>query len=93
MSQDKLQNGLLKLGSNPTRSVRFFILGLLLFVAAITLIYAGAIWHIWLQIAGIAVLIIALIVSIYGYIGIVSNRLASFRHHAFKNREKYKHLE
>ncbi|GAB3000920.1 hypothetical protein [Psychrosphaera aestuarii] len=90
---DKLQRILVRRGENPQRSVRFFLAGLFCFVLGIAGLYLGASAWIWWQIPGIALMIIGVLVTLYGYVGIVANRLAFFRHQAQLNKEKYKHLE
>lgn len=90
---DKLQRILVRLGENPKRSVRFFIAGLVMFFMGLTVIYFGAATYVWLQIPGLIVLVIGLLLSLKGYIGIFCNRLAFFRHQSKLNREKYKHIK
>lgn len=90
---DKLQRILVKLGSNPKRSVRFFVAGLVIFFAGILIIYVGAIKFHWLQLLGSGLLVVGIFTALKGYLGILANRLAFFRHQSQINRQKYKHLE
>lgn len=92
-TEDKLQRILLKLGSDPKRSSKWFFLGLLLFLAALILIYLGAATYPLLQLVGLLLMVLACASALRGYIGILANRLAYFRHNAAKNRQKYKHLK
>ena len=91
--QDKLQSLLLRFGSTPKQSVRWFVSGLFCFVLGVVLIYLGPALHIWLQLLGLILVALALLLAGRGYIGILANRLAFFRHNAAKNREKYKHIK
>jgi len=93
MAHDKLQQFLLKKGSEPKRSVNQFIIGLCLFLAGIALLYLGIDLHYWVQVVGLTLITIALFISAKGYIGIVANRIAFFRHQAFKNRERFKNIK
>jgi hypothetical protein len=93
MQNNKLQDILLKFGGDPKRSVKHFIIGLLLFFAGMTLIYIALVSFIWLQIVGIAVMLVGLSFAGKGYLGIIANRLAMFRHTAYLNRQKYKDIE
>lgn len=64
-----------KLGQDPQRSMQRFLCGLGLFVIGICFIFLGRYQsHIW-QIAGIIILALGCILSLFGYIGIFSNRL------------------
>lgn len=93
MDSDKLQNWLLKYGSTPQRSVKLFIAGLLQFFAGLILIYLALSTVIWLQVLGILILVSGVAFALRGYLGILANRLAFFRHQSYQNRQKYKHLE
>ena len=90
---DKLQRTLVRMGSDPKRSVRFFIAGVLTFFLGLVALYMGANVWIWWQIPGLLLLVIGVVTALKGYLGIVANRIAFFRHQAQLNREKYKHLE
>ena len=93
MQEDKLQTFLLKLGSTPQLSLRYFIAGLLLFLLGLTCIYLGPGLHIWFQLLGLVLLALALTLAARGYIGILANRLAFFRHNAAKTKQKYRHIK
>lgn len=93
MADDKLQQFLLRQGSDPKQSVKTFISGLVLFIVALGLLYAGVDLHHSVQIIGLVLMAFALAIAAKGYLGIVSNRIAFFRHQAHKNRNKYKHLK
>lgn len=93
MAHDKLQDFLLKQGSNPQKSVRTFVTGLVLFMISIGLLYLGIGTHHYVQIVALMILVIALALSVKGYVGIISNRIAFFRHQAHKNRQKYKNTK
>lgn len=90
---DKLQRTLVRWGENPKRSVRFFIIGLCLFVLGVVGLYLGANVWIWWQIPAVAIMFAGVLITLKGYLGIVANRLAFFRHQAQLNKEKFKHLE
>lgn len=93
MSEDKLQTWLLKYGSNPQKSAKWFGLGLFLFFAGMIGLYLTPQGPLWLSGFSLLVLIVGVITTLKGYVGILFNRLAYFRHNAAKNRQKYKHLE
>lgn len=93
MPTDKLQKFLVKQGSNPQLSVQQFFIGLVLFVIGVALVYLGINLPPFVQILGISVICIAFIFAVRGYIGIISNRIAFFRHQAKLNKEKYKHIK
>lgn len=93
MKNDKLQKTLLKLGSEPQLSLRRFFIGLALFAVSICLIYFGVTHSHWFQIIGLGLMGFAFVLALYGYLGILSNRLAAFRHHSYKNRQKYRHIK
>ena len=92
-NHDRIQNWLLKLGSSPQQSVKTFVFGLTIFASGMAIIYLALVTVLWLQIIGIVCIIIGLVVSARGYVGILANRIAYFRHQSFKNREKYKHIK
>ncbi len=93
MPTDKLQKFLVKKGSNPQLSVQQFLIGLVLFIIGVGLVYLGINLPAFVQILGICMICIAFVFAIKGYIGIVSNRIAFFRHQAQFNKEKYKHIK
>jgi len=93
MPTDKLQQFLVKKGSNPQLSVQQFLIGLVLFLIGVGLVYLGINLPAFVQILGISIICIAFVFAVRGYIGIVSNRIAFFRHQAKLNKEKYKHIK
>lgn len=93
MAHDKLQDFLLKQGRDPKKSVQTFTIGLVCFVLAIALLYVGIDMHIAVQIAGIVLIFVALGFAAKGYLGIVSNRIAFFRHQSFKNKQRFKNIK
>lgn len=93
MAEDKLQNVLLKYGSNPQKSAKWFGAGLFLFFTGMIGLYLTAHSSPWFSLISALVLFIGVVVALKGYIGILFNRLAYFRHNSAKNRQKYKHLE
>lgn len=93
MPTDKLQNFLVKRGSNPKLSVQQFLIGFVLFLIGVGLVYLGINLPAFVQILGISIICIAFVFAVRGYIGIVSNRIAFFRHQAKLNKEKYKHIK
>lgn len=93
MKHDKLQDFLLRFGSNPAKSIKLFVIGLMLFFAALSLIYFGSANGIWWQIVGIGVMIVAVITALVGYFGILANRVAFFRNQVYKTQQKYKDLD
>lgn len=93
MAQDKLQQFLLKQGRDPKKSVRTFTLGLLGFLLSIGLLYLGIDMHHSVQIVALVIMVMAIALATKGYIGIVSNRIAFFRHQAFKHKQKYKNIK
>jgi len=64
-----------KLGQNPQRSLLFFMRGLGLFAIGALLIFIGYYHHHYWQIAGLCVLVPAILLAVYGYIGMFANRL------------------
>jgi len=64
-----------KLGQDPQRSLALFLRGLGLFVIGIVLIFLGYFYHHFWQMAGIVILGLGIIFSIWGYAGIFANRL------------------
>jgi len=93
MAHDKLQQFLLKQGSDPKKSARTFSIGLVTFLFSIALLYLGIDLHFSVQIIALVVMVVAITIAAKGYIGIVSNRIAFFRHQAFKNKQKYKNIK
>lgn len=93
MAHDKLQDFLLKQGRNPQKSVKTFSFGLVSFLISIGLLYLGIDMHYYVQIIALVIMVMAIAISVKGYVGIVSNRIAFFRHEAYKNREKYKNIK
>ena len=90
---DKLQSFLLKYGSNPKLSYKRFALGLFLFFTGLVLIYLGAATLHLLQLPAVVLMAVGVFISLRGYLGILCNRLAYFRHNSAKKGAKYKHLE
>lgn len=64
-----------KLGQDPQRSLQFFMRGLGLFAIGVLLIFIGYYFHYYWQILGLCILVPAILLSAYGYIGIFANRL------------------
>ena len=93
MAHDKLQQFLLKQGSDPKKSIKTFTMGLVCFVFSIALLYLGINTHYSVQIIGLVFMLIAFVLAGKGYIGIVSNRIAFFRHQSFKNKQKFKNIK
>lgn len=93
MAHDKLQQFLLKKGENPQRSVKQFFIGLVLFLIGTGLLYLGIDLHYSVQVVGLTLISLALLIAAGGYIGIVSNRIAFFRHEAFKNKQRFKNIK
>lgn len=71
-----IRNFIYKLGSNPKRSVKFFVVGLLLAALAGGFIALGYYRQHWYQIAGLIIALPAIGLMAYGYIGILANRFA-----------------
>jgi hypothetical protein len=63
-----------KLGQNPQSSLKLFLYGLGLFLIALIFITLGYFYHHLWQIFGIILLVIACLLSVWGYIGMFSNR-------------------
>ena len=63
-----------KLGQNPQRSLKLFLCGLGLFFIAFVFITLGYFYHHLWQIFGISLLVIACLLSVWGYIGLFANR-------------------
>lgn len=74
-------NTLYRLGGNVKRSLRWFLFGLFQGAIAAGLIYWGYYHHHYYQIAGLVLLVPAVGCLIYGYVGILANRLS----HAVEN--------
>ena len=66
---------LTKLGNTPERSLRIFILGLVLFVIGLVFVFIGYYNHHYWQILGMVFLAFGIIFSAWGYVGIFANRL------------------
>jgi putative effector of murein hydrolase LrgA (UPF0299 family) len=63
-----------KLGQHPKNSLKLFLRGIGLFFVSILLIVLGYFYnHLW-QVAGIVVLVIACVISAWGYVGMFANR-------------------
>lgn len=71
-----LRKTLYRLGHKVNRSVRYLLWGVLQGLIAAGLIYYGYIDHHYWQIAGLALLIPAVVCLFYGYFGILAYRLA-----------------
>ncbi len=82
-----------RVGKDDKRSLRWFLAGLLLFAVAGGFIALGYHFEYWLQIIGLVIAIPALICTLYGYLGILANRLAQiikrFEDQAKKNRTRH----
>ena len=65
-----------RFGSNAKRSLGWFLSGLLLFAVAGGFIAIGYYYQHWWQIIGLMLAIPALLCTLYGYLGILANRLA-----------------
>ena len=63
-----------KLGQNPQGSLQLFLCGIGLFFAALAFITLGYFYHHLWQIFGIIILVIACLLSAWGYVGLFSNR-------------------
>ncbi|WP_440054345.1 hypothetical protein ACSLBF_16010 [Pseudoalteromonas sp. T1lg65] len=63
-------------GSRPKFSAKLFFTGLALFVISVVLIAAGYYSHHLLQLVGLAFMLPAVILAVYGYIGIFANRFS-----------------
>lgn len=81
-------NTLYRLGANVKRSLRWFLFGLAQGVLAGGLIYHGYHHHHYFQIAGLILLVPAVGCLVYGYVGILANRLS---HMVEDIRNKRKH--
>ena len=93
MAHDKLQRFLLKKGNNPERSVKQFFIGLVMFIIGTSLLYLGINLHYSVQVIGLTLISLALLIAAGGYIGIISNRIAFFRHQTFKNKQRFKDIK
>lgn len=93
MTHDKLQDFLLKYGSDPQTSAKWFGVGIFLFFAGMIGIYLSVNAATWISVVSFTVLVIGVLIALKGYVGILFNRLAYFRHNAAKNKEKYKHIK
>lgn len=63
-----------KLGQNPQSSLTLFLRGLGLFVIALLFITLGYFYHYLWQVVGIVFLVLACLLSAWGYLGIFANR-------------------
>lgn len=81
-----------KLGSNVERSARWFFFGLALGIVSAMLIYYGYYDHHYYQIAGLILLLPALPCLIYGYIGILANRVSQIIQGIIDRRERNRKL-
>ncbi|KGJ97460.1 hypothetical protein [Colwellia psychrerythraea] len=63
-----------KLGQNPQRSLTLFLRGLGLFVLGLLFVALGYFYHHLWQVAGVAILSLACLISAWGYLGIFANR-------------------
>ncbi len=90
---DKLQRTLVRLGSDPQRSVRLFLIGLGFFIVSVAGFYLGAATIMRIQIPAALLMLVGIGFAIKGYIGIFANRIAFFRNQSHENKQKYKHLE
>jgi|TARA_B110000908_G_scaffold159194_1_gene201120 hypothetical protein len=63
-----------KLGQNPQRSLRFFLFGIGLFLLSLLFIGLGYYHHHLWQIPGVILLVIACLITAWGYLGIFANR-------------------
>jgi len=64
-----------KIGEAPQRSVRIFILGLVLFVIGLIFVFIGYYNHHYWQMLGMVFLGLGIVFAIWGYIGIFASRL------------------
>lgn len=64
-----------KLGQDPQRSLLLFVRGLGLFIIGLLFIGLGYFQHHLWQIPGIFFIVIGCVVSAWGYVGLLSNRL------------------
>jgi len=76
-----------KLGQDPQGSLRLFLRGLGLFFTALTFITLGYFYHHLWQAIGIFLLVIACVLSAWGYIGLFANRWLTFY---YKNKDNSK---
>ena len=90
---DKLQRTLVRLGDDPQRSVRLFLIGLGLFIVSVAGLYFGAATWMWIQIPAALVMLTGIGFALKGYVGILANRLAFFRHQANENKKKFKNIK
>ncbi|MDO6719014.1 hypothetical protein Q4575_06345 [Psychrosphaera sp. 1_MG-2023] len=93
MTHDKLQDFLLKYGSTPQASAKWFGIGIFLFFTGMIGIYLSVNAPTWISVVSFATLVVGVLIALKGYIGILFNRLAYFRHNAAKNKAKYKHIK
>ncbi|MFC3034838.1 hypothetical protein ACFOEE_20220 [Pseudoalteromonas fenneropenaei] len=65
-----------QLGSEPKLSLKRFLIGLAFFAAAVAFIALGYYTLAWLQLIGLVLLLPALVMAAWGYLGIFANRFA-----------------
>ena len=65
-----------RLGSDPKLSLKRFFRGLALFVLAVVFIAVGYYSHYILQVIGLVILVVALSLAAWGYLGIFANRFS-----------------
>ncbi|MCM2680908.1 hypothetical protein [Echinimonas agarilytica] len=73
-----IQQKLNQIAGNPRRRFRLFILGLCLFAAALSLLYAGLNHNIWLTRVGTLLLAPAFVLCATSYVALLINRLLNF---------------
>ena len=69
---------LFKFGATPRRSFKVFVLGILLFFSAMTMIFVGSQHWLGWQALGLALGSVGFCVAAWGYLGLLANRLAQF---------------
>lgn len=65
---------LAKLGQDPKRSLSIFLSGLALFIFGSVFIAIGYFNHHLWQVIGLIILAIAILITVWGYLGIFANR-------------------
>ncbi len=83
-----LKKIIFKLGANPKRSLRLFIIGLIGFWPSAILVWFSANWGVLWFYLSIALLAPFFFCAIYGYLGLFSNRFAQ----VIQNGDKFKSL-
>lgn len=71
-----LKHIIYKLGQNPKVSLKRFFIGLGLFGVAVSAIWYGYYKYHLLQLLGLALLVPAMLMALWGYIGIFANRFS-----------------